>query len=553
MRAKLVNESKRDTCLTLDYLECDATSTAMLLGQLFVGRAVSIRYVIAAIGLLFALLLASCSDRSVEAQEKAGAAEQLLAEGNVSAANIVIEQAIRLRGDDPNFHLLSARIKIALNEYGQAYEAYQTVLALDPNNFEALVAVAVIGRSLGDVARSREAADRALAVDPTQIDVLMSNGMIELAEKNYSRAMELAERIIEAHPSNPNGYVLRARTLSLQGKNEEALEVLRATVEKLGNSAMLSGALLEAARAQGNVSTMREQYALIATEFPDSPSLALDEINLLYKIGETDAARTAGAEMLRRFADNAGAMRRLHELWSEYDSDPVAQVDLDAVREGGLEARLMVARFLLEQGRVEEAGALVDGAADLRLRGLGARIAVRQGNAGAANGARAILKQDETNCEALGAVAEWELAQGKLQEAVRTAQILATECRDRIDGYTLQARAYKAAGREAAVERVFRDGIEAHPANPDLTRQFTDWLLTEKREAAAVTIASKLTKIAPNRNSSWLILGEVCRRAERSSCRKRAAEGLADAKRNYQLETLADPVDRNIRIGRQWS
>jgi tetratricopeptide (TPR) repeat protein len=530
----------------------------MLLGQLFVGRPVSFRHILAAIGLPLALLLAGCSSSHAEAQEQAQLAEQLMAQGDPRGANQAIDKAIRLRGDDPNLYLMSAKIKTALRDYAQAFEAYRTILALDPNHFEALVAVAVLGGSMGDPVRARDAADRALAIDPNQLDVLMTLGMLELEDKRYDAAEAVAERIIAAHPDNPSGYVLKARAFALRGRNAEGLALLRQTAERLGNSVMISSAMLEAARAQGDVATMREQYALIASERPESASLALDEVNLLYKTGDTEAARRVGADMLNRLGNNAEAMRRLHALWTEYDRDPLGPGDLAALREGGIEARLMVARFLLDQNRLEEAGALVEGAGgggravDPRLAGLGTRIAIRQGNAGAARGARAILEDDKTNCEALSAIAEWELSQRRLQESVRAAQVLATQCLDRIDGYLLLARAYQAANRPAAIERVFRDGIEAHPDSPVLARRFSDWLLSQERGEAAVAIANKLTKIAPNRNSSWRLLGDVCRRAARPSCAARAAQGLAAARKDYRLETLAEASDKSLLLGRQW-
>lgn len=524
----------------------------MPVGQLFVGRPVPVRHALVAMCLPLALALAACGTSNATADEQAALAEQALGSGDLVAANIAIGEAITNRGDDPRLYLLSAKIKIAQGNYAEAYEAYQTVLALDPNNFEALVSVAVMARSLGDPARGRDAMDLALAIDPTQIDVLMSKGMLVLEEKNYAEAAALAERIIAAHPSDPSGYVLKSRTLTLQGKNAEGFKVLRDTVSTLGNSVMVSTALLEAARAEGDVATMREQYALIASEKPDSVELALDEINLLYKIGETAEARRAGGEMLRRFGEDAIAMNRLRALWTEYDREPIGAEDLAAVRDGdGQDARLMVARFLLEGGRLAEAGQLVQGAQDPRLAGLGARIAARQGNPGGAMAARAILAKDTTNCEALGAVAEWDLAQGKLDAAIRSAQVLATQCTDRIDGYVLQARAYEAAGRPAAVERVFRDGIEAHAADPELTRRFADWLFAKGRGPAAVSITAKLTKVAPNRASSWRLYGTACQRANRG-CQARAAQGLAAARTDYSLEALGDASAASILLGRQW-
>lgn len=537
----------------LDYFGGRATSMTMLKGQLFVGRPVSLRHAIAAIYLSLAILLPGCASTEAEAQRQAAIAEQAFAQGDLVTADLAINEAIQKQGEVANFYLLSARIKVAKAEYFLAYEAYKTVTALDPNNLEALVGVAVMSRSFGDTLKGREAMKRALEIDPNQIDILMTQGAIALEDKNYDEAAALGDRVIAAYPSQPSGYVLKARSLTLRGKNQEALTLLRKTVDQLGNSVLLSGALLEAARVERDVETMRQQYGLIAAERPNSSALALDEINLLYKVGQQEEARQAGQSMLERFGNDATALRKLKELWVEYDPRPFDTGELAQLRETeGREARLIVARQLMEEGQLDEAAALLVDQSDARVAGLAARVAQRQGRTGALQAARTILGKDKTNCDALGAIAEAALAGRRLDEAVQTSQTLATQCSDRNDGYILQARAYELAGKPLAVERVFRDGIETHPTDPELTRRFVAWLFSQNRPSTAVAIASKLIKLAPVRNSSWEIYGATCKRARQPACETLAAQGLQRARLSYSFDA-ADTNRRNELVSRQWN
>lgn len=525
----------------------------MPFGQLFVGRPVPVRNVLAVICLPLALLVAGCAGSDAEADRQAALAEALLTQGNLFEAGQAITKAIAERGDDPRLHLLDARIKIGRARYSEAYEAYQTVLALEPDNAEALVAVAVMARSLGDRARGKEAAARALALDPLQLDVLMSLGMQALSDKKYDEAMAIAEKIIAGHPSQESGYVLKARVLALSGRNEEGLALLRDTVQRLGNSVAVSTALLESARADGDVPTMREQYGLLEREKPDSVSLALDEVNLLYKVGDRDGARSAAGDVMSRFGQDPGAMTRLVELWTEHDPSPLGEQELATLRAGdALAAKLAVGRFLLDRGRLDDAAALAAGSPDPRAIALASRVAVRRGEPAGATTARAILARDTTNCDALAASAEWDITRRRTEAAVRSAQVLAAQCKDRIDGFVLQARAYDAEDRPAAVERVFRDGLATHPTDPELTRRFMEWLFSKGRGDVAVGIASKLTKVAPTRNSSWRLYAAACQRAGRPSCAARAAEGLAVARRDYRLEALPNDATDNSLMGRQW-
>lgn len=520
----------------------------MPIGQLFVRRPVPLWHVAATM----CLCVAGCGTSDAEVDAQAALAEQALAQGDIVTARMAIDEALNARGDDARLYMLSAQINSAQNNYADAYDDYQTVLALDPNNYQALVAVAVIARALGDPVRGRAAIERALAIDPTQIDVLMSKGLFALQKKDFAEAGKVADLIIEAHPDQPIGAVLKARALALQGREADALKLLRETIELKGNSVPLATALLETARAAGDVALMREQYALIATEKKDSAALALDEINLLYKIGDIAAARRAGEDMLRRFGEDAVAMGQLAALWEEYDPDPLGSNPQAIATIEGQDARLMVGRFLLARGRLDEAGQVVRARPDPALGPLGTRIAAREGNGGAVNAARAIVAEDTTNCDALGTLADDAVAKGHVDEAVRRAQVIASQCKDRIDGFRLQVRAYEAARRPAAVERVYRDGVAAHPQSVALARDFATWLLARGRPDAAVAIATRLTRANPYRNSGWKLLADVCAKAGDSPCVARAKAGLAKARITYQFEPTVGGRDVNLLLGRQW-
>lgn len=522
------------------------------LGQSFVWRRLPVRDRLIAVSLPL-LLLAGCASRAEKAAEQAALAQQLMDAGNIPAARAAIGKALSYGGENVDILLLDARIKVRAQDLRGAFDAYRTVLVFQPDNMEALATVAQIGGMVGEEDIARDAIKRVLAIEPYNPEMLLTLGVLELRKDNFAEAMRLAEQILAAAPGDPRGLALKARALTQTGRGAEALKMLRDQIALTGNNPMTAGALLETARAQGDVATMLEQFPLLIENVPQSTELVLDEINIRYKSGDKEGARFAARDFIAKFGSQSEAMARLLDLWEEYDPQPMSPDDLAALAaNGAVEARLAVARFYIDRGDLTVAQSLVANSPDPRAAGLLARIQIRRGEPGGVQAAGRIIAVDDTNCEALTAMAEWNLGQGKIDAAVMAAQVVATQCRDRIDGYVILANAYQRANRPTAVERVSRDGIDAHPLSPRLTRGFADWLLARGREESAVGAARRLTTVAPSRESSWRIFGSVCQRAGNSVCAADAARGLARAKTVYQLDPLPGVRPPDPLFGRTW-
>lgn len=499
------------------------------------------------------LLVAACSSPAEKAAEQAAIAQRLMEAGNLPAARTMIGKALSYGGDNVEILLLDARIKARMSDLRGAYDAYRTVLVFQPDNLEALGTVAQIAAMMGEKDVAHDAIKRVLAVDARNADMLLTSGILALKDDDFPEALRLADQILATSAGDPRGLALKARALTRMGRGAEALTLLREQIALTGNDSMTAGALLETARAQGDVQTMLEQFPLLIENVPQSTELVLDEINIRYKSGDRDGARFAARDFIAKFGAQSDAMARLLELWEEYDPQPLSPDDLAALAaNGAIEARLAAARFYVDRGDLAAAQALVANSPDARAAGLRARIQIRRGEPGGLAAAGRVIAADDTNCEALTAMAEWNLGQNKVDAAVIAAQVVASQCRDRIDGYLILANAYQRANRAAAVERVSRDGIDAHPLDPRLTGRFADWLLARGRSESAVAAARRLTTVAPSRESSWRVFASVCQRAKNSVCAGDAARGLARAKTVYQLDPLPGVRAPDPLFGRTW-
>lgn len=526
----------------------------MILRQFFVGwpsgrQALAWGCLVSAL----ALTVSGCSDDRAKAYEEAQVAQALLNQGDVAGARLAIARAMALRDDQLDIMLLDAQIKTRTGELRAAYETYRMILAIDPRQPEALLAVAQIGLGLGEERPSREAIESILSMVPGQPDALLLKGIHALNRKDYAETLELAEQLLANDENDRRGIVLKARALALTDRREEALALLRHAVDTIGNDEMLAIALLENARDEGNVPVMLEQFALLRQPRAQSVDLAIDETNIRYKSGDTAGARAMGADILRRFGNNAAAMNRLRSLWQEYDPDPLSSDQQRQLAEDGtLNARLMAARHYFAQKRPETALSIVEDLEDARAVGLRTRIAVAADAPRSIEAVASILSQDETNCDALAAAAEWNLAHGKPAAAIGPAQTAAAQCRDSNDGYLLLARAYAEQGRAAGAERVYREGIDGHPDDYGLTAAYVAWLLRAGRSDAAEAVADRLTDRAPQRLSSWRLLERTCTSTGNRACIAAAKDGAEAAKKDFSIDLPPGERASNPLLGQQW-
>ena len=170
--------------------------------------------------------LGGCADRSQQAAQEAMVAQAALNANDLSTARKAINQAIADRDDVADYHVLRGRIELAKGSSGAAFSAYSNALALDATNTEALLGVAQLGLTTGNITASLDATERLLDLDPNQPDALLIRGIHAIIRRNYAEGITYADKVLAVSPGNEGGAVLKARALYMQHKPKEALATL---------------------------------------------------------------------------------------------------------------------------------------------------------------------------------------------------------------------------------------------------------------------------------------------------------------------------------------
>jgi tetratricopeptide (TPR) repeat protein len=110
--------------------------------------------------------------------------------------------------------------------YDRAIADFDRVLALEPDNVEALVSRGDAFSLLGDPGRAMADLNRAVALAPGNATVLVARGQVESRRGNLAGAMRDYEAALKADPRNAGAMIDLAAIHSMQGRPKPAIELL---------------------------------------------------------------------------------------------------------------------------------------------------------------------------------------------------------------------------------------------------------------------------------------------------------------------------------------
>jgi len=499
------------------------------------------------------LVLPACKSPAERAADLAAQAEAQADAGNLAAARKAIVEAIALRDDIPAYQQLLGAIAMKAGNSGDAFRAFSRALDIDPTNMTALAYVANLGVQVGQVNRAEEAADRLLTLDPNALPGLQVKGMIALARDHNDEALRIGDRMLAIRSGDEAGTIIKARALAKQQQFDAALALLDGAA-KTTESPVLLVNKLNIYRNLRQPEAMAEVLARLEQRNAMSPALRLDQVNLFYRLGRTDAARKAALAMLRQgaTADNYQALQR---LWWEYDKTPLT---VASAKEAGQwkdpVAVQQTVRYLLSRGDLPTARAVLRAApasAQPLLASLEARLLAAGGQgAQASAAAEALLKKDEQDVDALLVRALVALDAGKREPAVEAAQLARANDPANAETYLVLARIAQAEDQAWRVRSSFEEGLKALPQNFLLLERYTQFLHQSGDKGRAVSVARAFARATPSSMRAWTFLMEQCRWANDDGCLQGALAGQKNAETTYLVDDPPGTVRNRGLFGR---
>lgn len=482
-------------------------------------------------------MLSACQDRDSEAQEMAGTAMEMLEQDRIAEARMAIRDAIILRDDVADYQILRGRIELAAGSLPAAYDAYESALALDPTNLEALQAVSQLGLQTGNLAASLEATETLLLLNPDDVNALLIRGLHSLFTSRIEEAEAYADRALEINSISEEATILKARVLYIDGRNERALALVDQFVREHGHSPGIDRILLEIYRSDRNVEGMERQFERLRDAFPDDYGLRLDEANFLYKTDRSERATALALDILAKPGPSRELVTDVINLWNTYAIRDFAVDDVRQIAsQGNAIARYEVARYLASYGNAPAALNLAQSIRGEDRDAIAAELALQSGQRRQAlDLADKVLAVDPSHCLSLVVRASARLQNGQARSALNDAQKASFQCPRDADARILAANAYDRLGDLVNARREWREGSDANPQDLRFARSYTGWLSRVGRIREATAAARRLTRSAPALVQGWDLYLQLCERAD-DPCVDEAMTGLDDAKTRYWID-----------------
>ena len=128
--------------------------------------------------------------------------------------------------------VVAARKNVEQGKYRTAEKQYQTVLAKDPKNLDALSNLGVVYFRTGKIRSAESTLKKALAIAPNDDFVLTTLGIVHYRQSKFDDALKELRKAIELNPNSATAHNYLGITASQKGRQQEAeKEMLQAIAE----------------------------------------------------------------------------------------------------------------------------------------------------------------------------------------------------------------------------------------------------------------------------------------------------------------------------------
>lgn len=301
-----------------------------------------------------ALLSPACSSSDQQAATAAAIAGDALQQGQLVIARTQINKALAVRDDVADYWMLSAHIALAEQNYGAAFDAYESVILFDRTNAEALTRLCQIALSADQPGRAERYADQLAVLDPADKSAITVKAAIALKRGDKQTAARLLDQVLTLDPADALALGVKSKLLVANDDYAGAVRAgeaaLNAPGDVSGRLTFLKGIYLKTRDAAGYSRTV----ARMARSYPDMVAAQMDYATNLYDTGDTASGLAVARRILALRPDDITLAHGILDLWVAHGTQamPLAAIVADASN-GSLQTKATYAQYANAIGHPE--------------------------------------------------------------------------------------------------------------------------------------------------------------------------------------------------------
>jgi tetratricopeptide (TPR) repeat protein len=272
-------------------------------------------------------------------------ARALVAKGDIEAARLQLEEAIKLRPDFVVAREWLARIYLAKQDWNKALKASDEILALDRNNLRGHLTRSSAFMGMGDQDKAREELALISKAYPDNSEAKLQVAGLALHDKDYKRAEGIFADLYKANPHDNRGLAGFAEALAGEGRMpdaikevekasekepqrqdlklfvahldvrngryDDAIRIYETLLEKQPKSSTLLRALAETQRRKGDLNGAIDNFRRCSQEAPSDTSCLMLLGLLMEGTGKRDQAKPIYEQILKIRPDDPLALNNL--------------------------------------------------------------------------------------------------------------------------------------------------------------------------------------------------------------------------------------------------
>ena len=170
----------------------------------------------------------------------------------IQKAEECVEKIFSLDPDSPHGHFLRGAIHVHKGNMQEAVVDLRLALSFDANNADALLQLARVYASSGQISSASRTVTKLLAVDPLNTITYSLPGYLDILEGKFEKAPESYQKMSLMDPHNPLSLWFYAWSLAFADRNEEAFALIDKLAENAPGTVYASLGLFIKYALQGN-------------------------------------------------------------------------------------------------------------------------------------------------------------------------------------------------------------------------------------------------------------------------------------------------------------
>ncbi len=148
-----------------------------------------------------------------------------------SDAQVVLDNALRIKPDFTPASELLALVLCAQNKYDEAIHVYKDAIKYAPDNYQLYYSLGIVRTELRDFAEALECYQKAIELEPTLYEAYFSIGQIHLLRGELEEATEAFKSAAQSKEIAAKSYYQLAKICALSANEIEAISYIEYAIE----------------------------------------------------------------------------------------------------------------------------------------------------------------------------------------------------------------------------------------------------------------------------------------------------------------------------------